>query len=306
MALRRIIYLLSLVGAVVFFWAYRLWFAWFALMVLVCLPIFSLLLSLPAMIRAKLDTSVFRHMPMGTPARLNLFTGKLPALPWRCKLLAQQPLTGETRILRANDAFPTDHSGAWICTVRKAKVYDYLGLFSRTLRHDPQYRLYVQPDPVTSVPPSRNLFSALSWRPKRGGGFAENHELRLYRPGDNVRQIHWKLSAKTGELILRQPMEPVQGQLLLRLDLSGSRSTLDKKLGKLLWLGRYLLRQKMAFRIQALTGNGAISWTVTDAASFTAAFDELLCCPATTEKFSPVLSGSTEWQYYIGGDGDEV
>ena len=46
MVLRRIIYSLSVLAAIIFFHAYRLWFAWFVLVVLLCLPVLSLLLSI--------------------------------------------------------------------------------------------------------------------------------------------------------------------------------------------------------------------------------------------------------------------
>ena len=50
MTLRRIVYAAALLGAVVFYWAYREWLSWLVLMLLVFLPWFSLLLSLPAML----------------------------------------------------------------------------------------------------------------------------------------------------------------------------------------------------------------------------------------------------------------
>jgi len=299
-------YSLSVLAAIICFHSYCLWFAWFVLVVLLCLPVLSLLLSLPAMYRAKLDTSVFQHVSMNTNIRLHLTCGKAPTPPWRCKLLVQRPLSGEKQVLRAGDAFPTLHAGALHCTVQKLKVYDYLGQFCRTLRRHPPYTVYVMPYPVASRPPVRKPDSALAWKPKWGGGLSENHELRLYRPGDNVQQIHWKLSAKTGKLIFRQPMEPVRGQFLLRLDLSGSHQELDRKLGKLLWLGQYLLKENMDFRINALTGSGAQVWPVTDKVSFHAAFDALLSAPSTLEKIPAILPDGNEWQYYIGGDGNET
>lgn len=275
-------------------------------MVTLGLPVLSLLLSLPAMYLAELENPVVQHVPMNAKVRLNLTCGKLPTPPWRCKLLVQRPLSGGKQILRAGEAFPTLHAGALHCNVQKLKVYDYLGLFSRTIRRNPLYMVYVMPYPVATRPPARKPDSALAWKPKWGGGLSENHELRLYRPGDNVQQIHWKLSAKTGKLIFRQPMEPVRGQFLLRLDLSGSDQELDRKLGKLLWLGQYLLKQGTDFSIHALTGTGAQIWPVTDEASFHAALDAVLSSAATTEKIPVIPLDHNEWQCYIGGDANEA
>ena len=306
MAGRRIIYLLSFAGCLTFFLAYKLWFGFFALILLLMLPLLSLALSLPAMARARLDTSVFYHVSQNTAVSLRLTCGKLPTLPWRCKLRVERPLTGESFMLYANDLFPTETCGTMVCHVQKLKIYDYLGLFSRTLKYKEQYHLPVYPQRVSAVLPAKEHFSALSWRPKWGGGFSENHELRLYRPGDSIQQIHWKLSAKTGELIYRQPMEAVRSELLLRLDLSGNQKVLERKLGKLLWLGPMLLRQKQTFQIQALTGDGAKTWFVMDLKSFNIAYEELLAAPFTSEQIPPVISGIPQRQYYIGGDRDEA
>ncbi len=306
MVLHRIVYVLSLIAAVVFFLAYKLWFGWFVLILLLALPLLSLLLSLPAMLNAQLDSAIFTPVTVGGSARLALTCGKFPTLPWKCKMLVSQPLTGGSWLMREGDSFPTDHCGALLCHIRKLKVYDCLGLFSRTLRYRDPIRIFVHPAPVAVPVPRRTENSAISWKPKWGGGFSENHELRLYQPGDSLRQIHWKLSAKTGELIFRQPMDPVRQHLLVWLDLSGSPQTVDRKLGKLLWLSRYLLSRRLPFRIQALAGDGAHVWSVTDAAGFTVAFGELLCLPYSTEKTAAQPPSSAEWQYRIGGDDREA
>ena len=66
--------------------------------------------------------------------------------------------------------------------------------------------------------------AAVRLQAKKGGGFSEFHENREYRPGDSVRDIHWKLSGKTDKLIVRQAMEPVQRRLVLAVETCGSTS----------------------------------------------------------------------------------
>ena len=44
----RLIYLAALLGGVVFYGFFYVWFSWYLLVLLLCLPWFSLLLSLPA------------------------------------------------------------------------------------------------------------------------------------------------------------------------------------------------------------------------------------------------------------------
>lgn len=306
MAKNRIVYLLAWIGCVVFFCAYQKWFAWLTLVAVICLPFFSLLVSLPAILTARLELRLPRTLSVNTPCIPAMgVRSLLPAPPWKCRLLAQRPMTDEVWMLHSGKTLPTGNCGAWICTVEKAKICDYLGLFSFPLRCPDAAKVLVRPVPVTLRIPELDRYMSRSWRPKRGGGFAENHELRLYRPGDNIQQIHWKLSAKTGNLILREPMEPERGRILLRLDLNGTPTELDRKMGRLLWLGDHLLEQKFSYEIQALTGNGIETWAIHTADALQTAVDELLSRPCSREGTIRDRAETAAWQYDIGGGTDE-
>ena len=50
-------------------------------------------------------------------------------------------------------------------------------------------------------------------------GFSEEHELRPYREGDAINLIHWKLSSKYDEPIVREPQELVRKDIVLSVDL---------------------------------------------------------------------------------------
>ena len=154
-------------------------------------------------------------------------------------------------------------------------------------------------------PPSLERYIAGAWRPKHGGGFAENHDLRLYRPGDDLRQIHWKLAAKTGKLIFREPIEPTRGKVLLTMELSGDPNTVDTKMGKLLWMSRYLLENDLHHDVRCLTGRGTESYTVTDEESLMQVLRSLLGAPKTQNGSLP-LATDAAWQYRIGGGDDEA
>lgn len=57
---------------------------------------------------------------------------------------------------------------------------------------------------------------------RRGEDFSETQSIRPYVPGDPVRQIHWKLSAKTGQTLLREIGLPQTGGILLALEVDGA------------------------------------------------------------------------------------
>ena len=303
MATRRIIYALSLLCCLMFFSAYQLWFSYFVLMAIIWLPWFSLVVSLPAIFTSRLELSAPRSLPLGTVHELSIFYGsRLPTPPWRCRLVVERPLTGQKWIMKDVEDLPTEHCGGLTCTIRKARVCDYLGLFALPMRKGEDVRCTVRPQPLPLADTNFEQYMTKAWKPKPGGGFAENHELRLYRPGDSVQQIHWKLSAKTGSLILREPMEPVRSKILLRLDLCGSPELLDRKLGNLLWLSQQLLVRDLHFQIQALTGTGVQSWSVTDEQTMLSAIDQLLFQPPATTGSLLDLPEPADWQYFIGGD----
>lgn len=292
----------------VFFLAYQQWFAWFALVAVIALPLFSLLISLPAMITARLELQLPEAITVGTPCVPVLrCRNVLPTPPWKCVMVLDHSPATQRQKLKIGTALPTAHCAVLTCQIKKAKICDYLGLFSFPLRLPEPQSVAIRPIalPMKQIPELERYLSC-AWRPKRGGGFAENHELRLYRPGDSVQQIHWKLSAKTGKLILREPMEPEQGRVLLRLDLMGTKEELNRKLGRLLWLGSALLDKKIRYEIQCLTGDGFESWAVSGTDSLQDAIDAILSRKCAHDGSIRDRAEAAAWQYYIGGGIDEA
>jgi len=231
----------------------------------------------------------------------------LPMPPFRGILRLRSCFTAEVLRYNADKGIPTEHCGGYTVTVEKARVCDYLGLFAFPVpqKEEKILRILPKPVPISEIPDLKRHLSLL-WRPKPGGGYAENHELRLYRPGDRLNQVHWKLSAKTGKLILREPMEPQQGLILVTMTLQGTPEILDRKLGRLLWLGNHILQQELPFELRVLTGNGIVSFSVTDSQELNRAMDALLCAGVATEGSIRDRCYSASWHYHIGGAPDEA
>lgn len=303
---RRVWYLVALGGCMVFYFAYREWFSWFALVGVLCLPWLSLLLSLPAMLSLRLRTQCPASAAMGETAKVSMKgICLLPEPPLRGKMRVSHAISGQQTRVKNGGALPTAHCGQLTVEPVNPRVYDYMGLFWLPVRRKSGCAMLVRPNPVAlAAPPDLSRYRENAWKPKPGGGFAENHELRLYRPGDNLRQVHWKLSAKTGKLILREPMEPVRGLAALTLELSGTPEEIDFKLGRLIWLSEYLLSQETPHQIVCLTGRGLETFSIDHSEDISKAVDTLLCAPeAQAEAWTAPVSAA--WQYHIGGGGDE-
>lgn len=305
---RRLIYLASLAGAVAFYIFYREWMSWLILVAVLCLPWFSLAVSLPALLTFRAGPDCPATVPMGESARAYLRGScPLPQPLLRSKLRVRRTMTGERWNLGKDGSLPTEHCGKLVVEPLKCRTYDYLGLFRFRVRRVQPGITIVRPHPVAlETPPDLSRYLARAWRPKRGGGFGENHELRLYRPGDSLQQIHWKLTAKTGKLILRETVEQEDGLVLLKLDLKGTPEELDGKLGKLLWLSEYLLNLGVHHEIRALTGGGIHAWPVRESGDTLAAVDALLGIPRATAGSILDARYPATWEYYIGGGPDET
>ena len=305
MPARRCVYLAVTAACLVFYVAYREWLSYFLLIFVLALPWFSMLCSLPAMISTEARVLCPRVLELGNNAKIELSAQTaLPPAPVRCDLTLTHSFTGKSRRLRSAATVPAEHCGSLLLRVRKVWVYDYLGLFRFPLRRPPQQELLIRPIPQNVTLPDSSRCMANAWRPKPGGGFAENHELRLYRPGDNLHQIHWKLSAKTGKLILREPMERVQGLALLTMELRGTPEQLNQKMGQLLSASRQLASQEVPHQIHCLTAEGLQVLHVVKEKDVLPAIDALLRCRCAPEDAS-VQFRTAPWRFHIGGDAYE-
>lgn len=247
-----LVYLLGLAGALVFHIYYFGWYSWFVLVLAVALPWFSLLVSLLAMLRTRLRMDAPALLTRNEAAYVTLRAGNgfLPQPLCRFRLTITAVMTGERRSLRQSTQsqgswyvpLDTSHAGAYLCKVEKARVYDYLGLFRLPVRAPAPVETVIRPVPREPARlPNLRHFLVRQLKPKPGGGFSEEHELRDYRPGDSMREIHWKLSVKTDRTIVREAQEPVRGLTLLTFDLRGTPGRVDATLEELLWLSQWLL-----------------------------------------------------------------
>ena len=253
MAKNRLFYLLALFAALLFHVFYTGWFSWYLLIFALALPLFVLLVSLPAMRACHLESQLPSVCGQGDECSycIELKDGPvLPAPVGRVRIVFEDDAEGtqNVQILTMSDTHAfrcrilTEHVGSFCFHPTHARVFDYLGLFSLPVCLPQERRIDVLPSPEEPAEhPNLGRFCFQSFRPKSGGGFSETHETREYRPGDSLRDIHWKLSAKTDSMIVREAMEPNCGQIVLTLDLCGTRDQLDSVLGQLVWLSRWLL-----------------------------------------------------------------
>ena len=300
---RRICYLVTLFGCLVFYFIYQQWFSLLLLLTVAMLPWFSLALSYPAMKTVEVAVRCPAVGRMGMPVRTAMqVTCRYPAPPVDCQIRLVNTLSGERYLGRPGELVPTDHCGRITVSATKLVAYDYLGLFQRKLPKIADCTVFVEPKPVQKELSLTGLRNDSILKPKPGGGVAEHHELRLYHPGDELRYIHWKLSAKTGKLIYREAMEQAKKGYVLTLSLYGTPEQLDRKLGQLLWSSRALLAEKQHHKILCHTGKGTVTIQVTNKASLEEGLHKLLALPCVVKQLLPE-DADAFWLQEIGGDG---
>lgn len=258
-----VLYLLLLAAIVFFRLSYLGWFGPYIVAAAIALPLLLLLLSLPAMLRLRLNFAARPWVYRGDEGSLELrFSGRgiMPISKVVVKLEMTNRFTTERvrkqfvfRCVAGGSrqiALPTELCGMLSCRVLSYEAYDALGLFKLRRRLDAVVDTAVIPRPAADFDSA--IFSALNARqrlkPKYGGGYSEEHDLREYQPGDTVNSIHWKLSSKTDKVIVREPLVRENDSIYLVLAAAGTN---DEGLEKLYRLSLELLQMELSHYIIA-------------------------------------------------------
>lgn len=94
---------------------------------------------------------------------------------------------------------------------------DQLGLLRRVVRWTDAVELFVHPETVPLAPSAAGLVRDLEGQvtKKITNNDISFHALRTYEPGDDRRYVHWRTSARTGTLMVRQFEETRRSQLTI-------------------------------------------------------------------------------------------
>jgi len=261
---RRIVYLTALLMGAVFHSLYGQYLSYILLRFLILLPFVSLLVSLPAMLRVRVHLSASGASPRGEAAAARLKMDSRCFLPVGCLSMT---FTGENRftgeavqkrkvrywgVLKAEESLPlpSDSCGVVTCRLGRVWAWDYMGVFAFPVKRCDPATYIVLPIPDEPKPmPELDQDSAITLKPKPGGGYSEEHELRPYRQGDPLNVIHWKLSSKLDEPIVREPQLMQRKRVTLSVTPSSDRRALESQLDQLLYLSKALVEKGIPHRI---------------------------------------------------------
>ncbi len=262
---RRILYAVLVGAAVLFQIFFRFYLSTFVLVLIIVLPVLSLLLALPALAGSMaLAVPEAALVTLGGSVRFRVVlrhASFLPLIRPRVRLRWTNQLTGESGESRITLTARTpavltvaaSHCGRLVCRVEGALSCDLLGLFPLPVRRGPEQAVLILPVHVElegkdELAAGHNDGTVL--RPRPGGGPGEDYDLREYRVGDPLRSVHWKLSSKKDELVVRETLEPQQAAIVVTYDHFGSPEALDRTFAQLWALSRWLLEQNRPHHIQ--------------------------------------------------------
>lgn len=326
---RRVVYLLVLCAALIFQITNNNYLAHLLLTLTIALPILSLLLSLPGMLSCRVSLSALKSplrrdedgvwqvtMENALPlpvARVrlrlestNLFTGQ--------RERASMSLYGFVRRRPVRRLTGSDSCGVLELRCLKARVWDCLGLFSLRCKTPLPACILVEPVPVDpgelNIPEGQGVPVERASAGKRGAG--EDYDLREYRPGDPLRLVHWKLSTKWDELIVREPLEIAAPLPLLTFDHFGPLERANRALDRLTGLSRAMLAVQRPHQIAWLDPEDASlrRHTIACERDLQQCLTDILSTPcppqgpAVEERSEPFGTGRGMYRVHVTGEED--
>ncbi|MEE2777887.1 MAG: DUF58 domain-containing protein [Acidobacteriota bacterium] len=124
---------------------------------------------------------------------------------------------GATRTMLAAMTFPC-RGRQRLTTVHLATLFP-LGLFRKGMRQSVDIEILVYPRIRPGGYTRRSSFVAFGATPDRSIGWGhELHSLRPMRPGDDLRRVHWKQTARTGKMIFIERQAEQQRRVSVVVD----------------------------------------------------------------------------------------
>ncbi len=124
--------------------------------------------------------------------------------------------------------------------------------------------LGVGPRPVAAAQPLPDLFRSSGDgepRPSHAGDVVRG--VRAYVPGDPVRRIHWRATARTGELVVKEVDETGSPRLTIALDLGGGGIGGEQAAGRAAWYALEGLRRGYAVALLTVERRETVAGPVT-------------------------------------------
>lgn len=233
MAKNRILYVIALIGLALFYVYCNSYMPIMVIIMLLTITVFSILLVLvakkalfieavpkqsnalqgsdePAEIEVVINNKSYFPIPI---VLLNIELCDLSESAVIKRKIITSVALGERKSVALS--FGTDHSAAIECRITKARCFDAFGLFGFRVKNlKTTSKLVIMPRilPESFIKPAENLYiidSDTYSDTQKGDDSSQVFEVRNYVPGDDIRRIHWGLSLKQDDLIVKEFSKPI-------------------------------------------------------------------------------------------------
>ena len=147
-------------------------------------------------------------------------------------------------------------SGCYRISIEKIESADLLDIFKRRFDIDSRKEIEVFPK-LEPIEIDSNVYSAFNIESfqysefKIGNDPGEIRGVREYQIGDNPKHIHWKLSGKLGDVVVRELGYPVENDILIMIDYAqiDDEKAADKKMSLCFSISQRLLEKNIVHNI---------------------------------------------------------
>lgn len=136
--------------------------------------------------------------------------------------------------------------------IKVAGIYDFLCLFMKKKKDVAEREVLVFPSVQENIKVDVNHYTNGNDDSEeshtKGSDFSEVSEIREYIPGDNLKDIHWKLSAKKEELMVKEHVSLSSNQIVVFVELYNDEFFyIDKVLEHAFSIAKNLLARRYVF-----------------------------------------------------------
>lgn len=113
--------------------------------------------------------------------------------------------------------------GCLVCRIKDVKLCDLFSIYSISSRLQAEARICIMPQLWDVELSSQELYayqmeSCQYSHDRKGSDPGDTFAIREYREGDSLKAIHWKLTGKTGQIMVKEPGLPVENSVMLLLE----------------------------------------------------------------------------------------
>lgn len=178
----------------------------------------------------------------------------------RNKLLQQEQtrlffITARKSGQTVEQSISSKYCGMLNCSIAELKIFDQLGLFSFQKDIESSYFISVLPSsyPLMAISSAilQDIENNITSRTMKGNDPSEIMDFREYREGDRLARIHWKLSDKYDQLMVKDFGDPISNDVLLLFDLNGNSDTqISGLLDAVYSISDFLIKNQIAYEMQ--------------------------------------------------------